>query len=377
MSVLIIDDDQATLDLLAAVLADEGVRRIVTEANSSHVADLLPSVNPDLVLLDLHMPDPDGYAVLESIVIFAAGTYLPVLVLTGDGTAEARDRALAHGARDFLTKPLDITEVVLRVANLLETRRLYAARREAPHGRAAADPVIGSTRRRIQAVLNERGVTPYFQPVVDLDVGNVIGYEALARFSQSDARGVSGWFSDAFAVGLGIELERLAATAALPFLNTAAPGVFLALNLSPASVLHLREEELCSPAVCPQIVIELTEHVLVEDYTAIHESLRDMRSSGARLAADDLGADHAGLQHLLALEPDIIKLDISLVSGIHQRRGARALAKALVAFAADIGADVIAEGVEQVEEAEELRAIGVQWAQGNYLGRPEPSPSLG
>jgi EAL domain-containing protein (putative c-di-GMP-specific phosphodiesterase class I) len=77
------------------------------------------------------------------------------------------------------------------------------------------------------------------------------------------------------------------------------------------------------------------------------------------------------------LEPDIIKLDISLVSGIHRNRPARALARALVAFATDVGALVIAEGVEESEDLAVLKDIGVQWAQGYYLGRPAPLPSNG
>jgi EAL domain-containing protein (putative c-di-GMP-specific phosphodiesterase class I)/CheY-like chemotaxis protein len=378
MSVLVVDDNQATLDLLTAVLTGEGFPRVITERDPTRVVDLLPFVNPDLVLLDLHMPHVDGYAVLQSIAVFAAGSYLPVLVLTADATTSARDRALEHGARDFLTKPLDITEVVLRIANLLETRQLYAATRDKT---AAPETVDGrdlsSIRRKVQTVLRDNGVIPHFQPVVDLTNAATVGYEALARFTPPDTRGPAGWFRDAFEVGLGVELEWLAAKNALSAFESVAPGAFLALNLSPASVLQLREEALCPPADCPQIVIELTEHVPVEDYAAIHDSLRELRRNGARLAADDIGAGYAGLRHLLALEPDIIKLDISLVSGIDSRPGARALVKALVAFADDIGADIIAEGVEEGGEAEELRSIGVHWAQGNFLGRPQLAPGQG
>jgi EAL domain-containing protein (putative c-di-GMP-specific phosphodiesterase class I)/CheY-like chemotaxis protein len=377
MNVLIVDDNQPTIDLLTAVLHDEGFHRITTVIDPRLVANLLPSIKPDLVLLDLHMPRIDGHAVLESIVVFAAGTYLPVLVLTADATTDARDRALAHGARDFLTKPLDITEVVLRIANLLETRQLYATRR----GLVGTELNLAGNgvaiRSRIEDVLRDQTLAPVFQPVVDLDTHAVVGHEALARFVLPDERGPAGWFSDAFKVGLGVELEWLAATNALPFLDSAMPPTFLAVNLSPASVLHIREQQLCPATLCPRIVIELTEHVPVEDYDAIHESLQDMQQHGARLAADDLGAGYAGFRHLIALEPDIIKLDISLVSGIHRSRGARALTKALVAFAADVDAVVIAEGVEEDVEAVELREIGVQWAQGNYLGRPAPSGHVG
>jgi EAL domain-containing protein (putative c-di-GMP-specific phosphodiesterase class I)/CheY-like chemotaxis protein len=375
MSVLIVDDNQANVDLLRTLMQEEGLHRVYTETDSRRVAELLPVVNPDLVLLDLLMPHVDGHAVLASITRYAAGSYLPVLVLTADSTHQARDRALANGARDFLTKPIDVTEVTLRIANLLETRQLYADLRRTPAvspGRHERRPDRG----RIEQALGERGLSTVVQPVVDIGTGRVVGHEALARFSQPHERGPAGWFRDAFEVGLGIELEWLAARNAVPFLATAPEGTFLAVNLSPASILHLDEERLCPPELCARIVVELTEHVPIEDYSALHQALGEMRAQGTRLAADDLGAGYAGFRHLIALEPDIIKLDISLVNGIHRSRRARALASALVAFAADVGALVIAEGVEEEAELREVQHLGVPWAQGYYLGRPQPWQSV-
>ncbi len=207
MSVLVVDDDTANIELLTALLEGEGLSRVSTETDSRLVSDLLPSVNPDLVLLDLHMPHVDGVAVLEQITRFAAGTYLPVLVLTADVTTDARNRALAHGARDFLSKPLDLTEVTLRIANLLETRQLYAALRRTGGAHEEAPDDGDLVRDRIQAVLHDASITPFFQRVVDLDTMATVGHEALARFAQPHERGAAGWFSDAFRVGLGVELE--------------------------------------------------------------------------------------------------------------------------------------------------------------------------
>jgi EAL domain-containing protein (putative c-di-GMP-specific phosphodiesterase class I) len=160
----------------------------------------------------------------------------------------------------------------------------------------------------------------------------------------------------------------------LPLLQTAGAEAFLAINMSPATILRLADQELCSPEACSRIVIELTEHVPVENYDAVHRAMADMRSHGAKLAADDLGSSYAGFRHLVSLNPDIIKLDISLIRGIHRSNTQRALASALVTFARDIGATVIAEGVEEEAELDVLRAIGVPWAQGYHLGRPAPAP---
>jgi EAL domain-containing protein (putative c-di-GMP-specific phosphodiesterase class I)/CheY-like chemotaxis protein len=373
MSVLVVDDNQSNVAFLRALLEDAGLHRITSQTDSRLVAAELPRANPDLILLDLHMPYLDGHQVLEKIVAFAAGTYLPVLVLTSDVTSDARDRALAHGARDYLTKPLDVTEVTLRVANLLETRQLYAALRHSVWTEQETGEDEEIMRRRTEALLTESAITPSFQRVVNIANMQTVGYEALARFDKPHERGPAGYFLDAFKVGLGVQLEWLAVTKALEFLKAAPPNTFLALNMGPATILHLKEQALCAPDLYHRLVIELTEHVPIEDYSAVHDALCAMRAEGTRLAADDLGSGYAGFRHLIALKPDIIKLDISLVSGIDTNNEARALASALVAFAKDVGAKVIAEGVERVPELARLRQIGVHWAQGYLLGRPGPA----
>jgi EAL domain-containing protein (putative c-di-GMP-specific phosphodiesterase class I)/AmiR/NasT family two-component response regulator len=382
MSVLIVDDNPSNVALLQALLDEQGLFRIYTETDPRQVPRQLAQNDPDLVLLDLHMPHVDGHEVLTQIKLYAAGSFLPVLVLTADTTTTARDRALGQGAQDYLTKPIDSGETALRIANLLRTRQLFTTLRQARLLDAQAHSSNGNaepeTRERILSVLRTRGVTPVYQPVVDVNTLAPVGYEGLSRFPGTEHGGPDRWFGDAFGVGLGVELEWLAAAKVLNFLDTLPteqPDAFLAVNMSPASVLHLLTHRLCDPGLYPKIVIELTEHVPVEDYAAVHESLATMRESGSRLAADDLGSGYAGFRHLIRLQPDIIKLDISLVRGIHRNNGQRALASALVAFAGDVGARVIAEGVEEQGELDALRDVGVPWAQGYYLGRPAPLPT--
>jgi EAL domain-containing protein (putative c-di-GMP-specific phosphodiesterase class I)/AmiR/NasT family two-component response regulator len=382
MSVLIVDDNPSNVALLQALLDEQGLFRIYTETDPRQVPRQLAQNDPDLVLLDLHMPGVDGHEVLTQIKLYAAGSFLPVLVLTADTTTTARDRALSEGAQDFLTKPIDAAETALRIANLLRTRQLFTTLRQArlhsAHGDAAEEEgALPATRERILSVLRTRAITPVYQPVIDLHTLTPVGYEGLTRFPGSEYGGPDRWFSDAFDVGLGVELEWLAAHKVLNLLQ-ALPDEesepFLAVNMSPASVLHLLTHQLCEPELYPRIVVELTEHVPIEDYAAVHESMAAMREGGSRLAADDLGSGYAGFRHLIRLQPDIIKLDISLVRGIHRSKGQRALASALVAFAADVGARVIAEGVEESGELETLQEIGVPWAQGYFLGKPAALP---
>ncbi|HEX7239819.1 MAG TPA: response regulator, partial [Longimicrobiaceae bacterium] len=136
-TLLLVDDEEANLDLLEAFLRGDGYASLVRTSDARRALPLLEEHAPDLVLLDLHMPHRSGFEVLEEIrARTPPGDYLPVLVLTADVTSGARERALSGGARDFLTKPFDVTEVLLRVRNLLETRVLHREERAA---RAAAE----------------------------------------------------------------------------------------------------------------------------------------------------------------------------------------------------------------------------------------------
>jgi len=124
--ILIVDDADANLRLLEALLAKEGFSQVISTADSTKTIDLLTAFQPDLILLDLMMPELDGYQVLDLLAKhIPKDTYLPVLVLTADATIDARRKALALGAKDFLTKPFDHIEAMLRVWNLIESRLLY------------------------------------------------------------------------------------------------------------------------------------------------------------------------------------------------------------------------------------------------------------
>ena len=381
MNVLVVDDNPANVAFLKQLLVQQGLDRVYSETDSREVPRQLAEHKPDLVLLDLRMPHVDGFAVLAQIQRFAAGSYLPVMVLTADTTTASRDQALAQGAQDFLTKPVDAIEATLRIANLLQTRALYIALRSviAPTAAAQTQPNgdHAEVLARIQAVLHDKTIAPVFQPIQDLATGATVGHEALSRFPDPTLGGPDRWFTDAFTVGLGVDLEWLAATSMLTYLQSAPPDLFLAVNMSPATVLHLAENQLCQPDLLPRIVIELTEHVPVEDYPALHRALAPMRSHGARLAADDLGSGYAGFRHLLRLRPDIIKLDISLIAGIGHNQEQQALTRALLSFAGDVGAQVIAEGIEEPDELSALKDLGVPWGQGYLLGRPCPLTEFG
>ncbi len=164
--VFVIDDHPSNVALLEAVLTRAGIRRIFTETDSRQVLPRLAEVDPDLIILDLHMPHLDGFAVLAQIRQYAPSDYLPVLVLTADTTATASERALSAGAQDFVTKPFNNSEVVLRSRNLLETRFLYTSLRSSIVRQAGER--LREERRLSEALLTEREAAERLRRLDDL-----------------------------------------------------------------------------------------------------------------------------------------------------------------------------------------------------------------
>ena len=142
--ILVVDDEELNLTLITTMLHRAGYRCVTTLSDARQLEHRLAATQPDLVILDLHMPQRDGYEVIQALQPWIIAEYLPLLVLTGDYSVDARHRALALGARDFLTKPFDNVELTLRVRNLLETRLLYQDVRR--QNRALLEAVHGRTR---------------------------------------------------------------------------------------------------------------------------------------------------------------------------------------------------------------------------------------
>ncbi|HEX6024029.1 MAG TPA: EAL domain-containing protein [Solirubrobacter sp.] len=231
----------------------------------------------------------------------------------------------------------------------------------------------GRIRERIEALIDGRGLDVAFQPIVDLASGRVVGAEALARFTDVEGNAIptERCFLDAHAVHMGVELELAVIRQALDCQARIPEGRYLALNVAPAVLEH--EDlafEIASHRTPRPLVVELTEHQPVEDYVALSGSLDRLRDLGVRVAVDDVGSGFASFRHVTRVNPDILKLDRTLVCGIDDDPVRQSLASAIVAFAADVGAVVVSEGIESESELSCLRGLAVGCGQGFYLARP-------
>lgn len=229
---------------------------------------------------------------------------------------------------------------------------------------------LGTARARIRSVIESGGPTMAMQPVVELVGQRVVGYEALARFADPSARGPDQWFAEAGRVGLATELERSAVEASLRVLPRLPEGTTMAVNVSAPTLLDAGVVDVLAGDHARRLVVELTEHDKVESYDAITGALARLRAAGARIAVDDAGSGYAGLEHILHLQPEVLKLDRALVQGVADHAGRQAMVEAMVGFAGKMDATVVAEGVEDPEDLEAVRGLGVHLAQGYLLGRP-------
>lgn len=231
--------------------------------------------------------------------------------------------------------------------------------------------------QRIRRVIDEQRFNMVFQPIVNLEERRVIGYEALTRFSLEPRRTPDLWFDEAGHVGLQDELEATVITKALEGLERFPADAYMSINASPDTILSGTLAKLLHDQPLERLMLEVTEHVSVDDYAKIGEHLAPLRHRGLRLAVDDAGAGYASFRHILKLGPDLIKLDSSLIRRIDCERSNRALAAALIRFAEETGSKIVAEGVETEEELAVLRELKGNNAQGYLLGRPVPLSQVG
>ena len=546
--ILVIDDQAANVRVLQRILEQDGYRSIVTTTDPHEGLALALSTSPELVLLDLRMPGRDGFSILAELRDREADDpFLPVLVLTADADPEARRAALRMGAKDFLTKPFDVEEALLRCRNLLETRFLYEdlaehnrrlaetvamrsvelaqaqdahravlaslARIQAgesveetaaalcnelaagaqfdsvtilgfsgpgvlvplgssgrlgqeelvgrplprarsrhlyeralegawaetvaqPEGgegrerpvelgdvdsalyapitsagrligllavgtaaspsledfthrlptvvdyavvcRALLAPALSSRRqeaeskRAIRRVILRHAFAPVFQPIVHLEDGVVLGYEALTRFEDGTRPDVR--FAEADALGLGIELEESCLQAAIEAAPALPDSSWLSLNVSPDLLLDAARVDGLLRARDRPVVLEVTEHVPVDEYATLRDSM-DRLVATTRFAIDDVGAGFASFRHIVELRPDYVKLDLALVRSIEADAMRQAVVTGLRYFADRTACTLIAEGVETPAERDTLRDLGVLFGQGYLLGRPT-TPAL-
>ena len=227
---------------------------------------------------------------------------------------------------------------------------------------------------RIRDMLAREEFRPVFQPIYDLTSRRVVGFEALCRFAGEPYRSPDLWFAEAQACDLGLALEIATLRKALKMAEGFPRDLYVSINASPELLVSGQLPALIGQYTGRRLLVEVTEHARVEDYALLSRALDLLRQRSCEIAVDDAGAGYSGLQHIVQIKPDIIKLDIGLIRGVDADPSRRALISALLYFARETGAGLIAEGIETEAEAEHLHVLGISKGQGYLLSRPLEVP---
>jgi len=312
------------------------------------------------------------------------GTRLEALAARVSDTMEERLAAL-NGDRPRLECAVGQALVSPAPAARFE-RRLHQAIREARGasrlGAERRDDVRGAEAR---AILEAGSLTTHYQPIVDMEQGTIMGYEALTRGpADSPLEGPDALFTTCQQARLQSELDRLCRCNAVRNARGIDRGKKLFVNSLPESLGAPGfadggfREALSEAALEPRhLVLEITERTSIDDFEAFGRGLEPLRRQGFLLAIDDVGTGYSSLQTLTEVQPEFIKVDLSLVKNIHRSLIKQELVHSLLQVGGRIGAQVIAEGIESEEEARTLRRCGVRYGQGYWFARPGPGfPAL-
>lgn len=290
------------------------------------------------------------------------GSYIGVPIVLPGGMLYGTLCCISHAPSDNSDREVEFLSVLADIVSA------HISERERQQSGAGESYL--SKRQRIGRVLESDLPRIVLQPMVDLLSGEYVGVEALARFHSEPVRSPDQWFAEAWEVGLGVELEVRAMQAAIAHLEQIPLDVYMSINLSAKTLISPVFMRAARAADLRRIVFELTEHTVVCDYDYLCEIVWELRGMGAQLAIDDVGAGYSGLNHILQLKPQILKLDLQIIENIHCDTMKQAMVTGMVNFAKCTGMEIIAEGIEVPSQVKTLRDLGVYTGQGYYFSKP-------
>jgi EAL domain-containing protein (putative c-di-GMP-specific phosphodiesterase class I) len=331
----------------------------------------------DVILTDINLPGASGLDVLR--VVRGRDKDVPVILMTGGPELETARLAVEWGAQSYLIKPLSLPQLK---EVLDRTVRAYHEMRRQRQIFAVSERLA-----RQAELLHERfdraldGLWMAFQPIVSWSQRKVVAYEALMRTTDTTLHCPTDILNVAESLGevhtLGYKTRGLIAEVLEH--HPELPGLFINLH-----VLDLLDERLYASdsrlrPFAPRIHFEITERMAIEKIPDTHDRIERLRRLGYRIAVDDLGEGYSGLNSFAALEPDAVKLDMSLIRGIDRAPTKRRMVHALASLCRELGTPLVAEGVETQAELDILIDLGVDWLQGYFFARPDypfPIPKM-
>ncbi len=366
---LLVDDEPEALRALERTLRGAGYE---VEATSSALAavERVSTGGVQVVVSDISMPEMTGVELLRTIREHDPD--LPVVLVTGLPAIDSATDAVEYGAFKYIVKPFE--PEVLRSA-VERARKLYRLARMKREALALLGTnAVSSDRAGLEASFDAAlsSLWMAFQPILRASDASVFGYEALLRTKEPSLSRPDLVVDAAERLAALPRLGRKVRAVSAAAMAKAPPEATLFLNLHP---LDLADEDLFDSEaplsrIAQRVVLEVTERAAIEEVDSVERRVGRLRSLGFRVAVDDLGAGYAGLSSFALLEPEIVKLDVSLLRDIEQSPMKQKLVASMTALCKDMGFLVVAEGIETTAERDCVISLGCDLLQGFLFARP-------
>lgn len=371
--ILLIDDEFQILKGMERIVRGMGFEAVLAR-DARQALEVLDQLPIAAIVSDIQMPGMSGTELLGEIRKNFID--IPVIFVTGAPSVESASEAVNFGALQYLQKPFPAEELEQALDKAVQMRRLAAIRSRAIKAQGLTESIIADlagAESRFDATLENLQMA--YQPVYRCDDLSVFAFEALMRpkdpilSNPGLVLAAAEQLDRVFDLGRNIRARVTSSLHERPELN-------LLLNLHPDDLSDPELSDETSPLakVARRTILEVTERAEIQDSPELGEKIRNLKHLGFRLAIDDLGSGYASLKSFLSLDPDFVKLDISLVRGVHAVPKKQRLIRSIIKLCHETNIGIIAEGVETPEEQAQLIELGCDYLQGFLLGRPGPLP---
>lgn len=377
--ILVADDDEALRRLMQRLLRDSG-HEVLLASDGVEALKVFSDERVDLIVSDISMPRMDGMNLLRRVR--ELNEDIPFILLAGAPTTNTAIDALRFHATEYLPKPVEPRQLLESVTHALGLNRLAQIRREALSLYQERNSQHGETsRRELDFGRAVAAVYMVYQPIVSWSRREAFGYEALVRSSETSMSGPGALFDAAEQLGrlhdLGRQIRNKCSDPFGP--EHAMQSLFVNLHTEDLLDSSLFDPDSRLAKIADRIVLEITERSTLESVGQVRERIARLRQLGFRIAIDDIGAGYSGLNSFAMIQPDVVKLDITLVRGVDEDPVKRKLVRLLGDLCQDLGILVVAEGVETASERDTLVTLGCDLLQGYLFARPGapfPEPSF-
>jgi EAL domain-containing protein (putative c-di-GMP-specific phosphodiesterase class I) len=298
---------------------------------------------------------------------------VPVILVTGAPTSLGAGEAVESGALLYLVKPVEFRALLQVVEHAIRLHRIARLKRDAMAHLGATDGMVGDRTGlevRFESALASIWIA--YQPIVRWKTREVFGYEALLRSNEPLLATPGAVLEAAERLGRLPQLGQTIRARVASTIDDTPGDASIFVNLHPHDLadetLFARDSPLSRAA--SRVVLEITERASLDEFKDITTRIADLRALGFRIAIDDLGAGYAGLTSFAQLQPEVVKLDMSLVRDVHKEPVKRKLISAMTSLCSEMGMLVVAEGIECIEERDTLAAVGCDLMQGYLFAKP-------